>query len=400
MKTNHISLLFCLILIFSCESIFASIASVSFVLGKVERISNSGAVTKVTKKTRFDSSDKIITSKNGQIMLTMADKSKITIRPKSTFIIKDYSYKKNVKEDKSHYNLVKGGFRYVTGVMGKSKRSSYKLNTVVGTIGIRGTDFEATICDDNCKNQSGLFVNVVSGGISLTNKGKSLLVDSGQYGHIDSAESAPEKVRELPSAMIIESSPAQGVSKPTYATPEEQMVAIALRQSPSSKTKTINTDELVEAGFTAKSILGGATRIGLEPANVTNAIIESGVDSSKVIEESILQFPNHATKIITMGVATRSINIEQAKQIGSKRGVSQRNLKSAVTSGKLLRPPVVQKKESDNKENKRVDSPDKKQNDKMPVENKSQNQPTDKKRVNPQLIPKNENSGGSVPSPS
>ncbi|MDH3326835.1 MAG: FecR family protein [Gammaproteobacteria bacterium] len=206
---------------------FAAAGKVAFVLGQVDKKDENGVIFSVNKQTIFESSDIIITKKNGQLMLIMADKSKITIRPNTTFHIKDYSYRGDTKTDKSHYNLVKGGFRYVTGKMGKTNKSSFKLKTAIGTIGIRGTDFEANLCDQNCDNDKGLFVNVVSGGVSLNNSGGSINVEPGKIGHIESSTLTPTPTNKLPDIMTIGDSTKTNTK---HATSEEQIVSIALRK--------------------------------------------------------------------------------------------------------------------------------------------------------------------------
>lgn len=53
-------------------------------------------------------------------------------------------------ESRSVLRLVKGGLRAVTGLIGRETRTQYQVLTPVATIGIRGTDFLAAICDAAC----------------------------------------------------------------------------------------------------------------------------------------------------------------------------------------------------------------------------------------------------------
>ncbi|NGY04615.1 FecR family protein [Solimonas terrae] len=48
--------------------------------------------------------------------------------------------------------LLKGGFRTVSGLIGKTNADDYLVTTPVATIGIRGTDYYAYICDLACAN--------------------------------------------------------------------------------------------------------------------------------------------------------------------------------------------------------------------------------------------------------
>jgi hypothetical protein len=51
---------------------------------------------------------------------------------------------------RAFFRLLKGGFRTVSGLIGKANRSDYEVTTPVATIGIRGTDYYAYICDLAC----------------------------------------------------------------------------------------------------------------------------------------------------------------------------------------------------------------------------------------------------------
>jgi hypothetical protein len=51
---------------------------------------------------------------------------------------------------RSFFRLVKGGFRSITGLVGKINRDEYQVATPVATIGIRGTDITVIDCDVVC----------------------------------------------------------------------------------------------------------------------------------------------------------------------------------------------------------------------------------------------------------
>lgn len=52
------------------------------------------------------------------------------------------------------FRLVRGGFRAVTGLIGKGDRAAYRVTTPAATIGIRGTDYEVQTCADDCPTQA------------------------------------------------------------------------------------------------------------------------------------------------------------------------------------------------------------------------------------------------------
>jgi hypothetical protein len=82
-------------------------------------------------------------------------------------------------------SLLKGGFRAVTGLIGKANHDDYSLATPIATIGIRGTDYLGVVCDTVCARdpvivhalppgvsaQGGLVTGVFKGRISVGTKG-------------------------------------------------------------------------------------------------------------------------------------------------------------------------------------------------------------------------------------
>lgn len=94
------------------------------------------------------------------------------------------------------FRLLKGGFRTVTGLIGKTDRAQYRVSTQTATIGIRGTDYEVILCDDTCSQdpviqgqvpgsgtaKGGTVVGVIRGGVFVnTGSGGDTDVNEGQF---------------------------------------------------------------------------------------------------------------------------------------------------------------------------------------------------------------------------
>lgn len=89
-------------------------------------------------------------------------------------------------QSRAFFRLLKGGFRAVSGLIGHLDRNEYRVATPVATIGIRGTDYTAVICDAACASdpvvrseltpgvlaEGGLVVGVVSGQVAVSSGGK------------------------------------------------------------------------------------------------------------------------------------------------------------------------------------------------------------------------------------
>jgi hypothetical protein len=87
--------------------------------------------------------DTIATGRAGAAHLRMADGGIIAMRPDTSIVIDTFRW--SGKEDgteASVLSLLKGGFRTITGLIGRTNRSQYTVKTSAATIGIRGTDHE------------------------------------------------------------------------------------------------------------------------------------------------------------------------------------------------------------------------------------------------------------------
>ena len=177
----------------------AEAGKVMFVFGQAWLDSVDGTRQEVVKDMSFESGDHFSTAANGRVQLLMADGGLIALRPSTEFVIEEFSYAgsdtdagTNDNQDRSFFSLVKGGFRSITGAVGKKDKSAYRVRTPVATIGIRGTDYDAVYCQLACEpGNIGLYVGVTVGGVILTNAAGSLELGPGQYGYVSDEDSAP-----------------------------------------------------------------------------------------------------------------------------------------------------------------------------------------------------------------
>ena len=81
----------------------------------------------------------IITTEKSFVVLQFTDGSKITVRPNSEMIVKDYEYPGT--DSGVQVDLVSGGLRILTGAISKSNPENYKISTPTALMGVRGTEF-------------------------------------------------------------------------------------------------------------------------------------------------------------------------------------------------------------------------------------------------------------------
>jgi hypothetical protein len=84
-----------------------------------------------------DKSSAVIKFEDGQVM---------ALTERSSFRIVQYSYnKQRVSDSSAVFALLRGGLRFISGVIGSTNRNSFRLTANTATIGIRGTDGSVTI---------------------------------------------------------------------------------------------------------------------------------------------------------------------------------------------------------------------------------------------------------------
>jgi hypothetical protein len=107
-----------------------------------------GTVQVLGSKSNVLAGDMLITSKDSYAQIQMNDGAKVTLRPNSNLRIESFKFnKEEPSADNAVFRLMKGGFRTVTGLIGKrGNADAYQLHAAASTIGIRGTDFSSRLC--------------------------------------------------------------------------------------------------------------------------------------------------------------------------------------------------------------------------------------------------------------
>ena len=161
--------------------------------GTVTRLAGDASILSGDGKSRVpgqgapvNQGDTAITGKDGQIDIRFSDESVVQLRPRSQFRVDEYVYGgKQDSNAKSFFSLLRGSMRTITGMIGKLYKPAYAVITPSATIGIRGTEYSATV-------EKGLHVSVEHGEISLTNRAGSFAVSEGQSAFVPNQNSVPQ----------------------------------------------------------------------------------------------------------------------------------------------------------------------------------------------------------------
>ena len=142
---------------------------VMFIVGQVEA-QNLEQVRTLSKGDPVRIGDTLQSGKKAALQLRMEDGGTILLRPESQLVIESYAYQ-GVQDGNEHIvlSLLTGGFRAVTGNIGKLHKENYTIRTPNATVGIRGTDHETVF-------------------IGRTPPGQTAVVEPGTYNHVISGE--------------------------------------------------------------------------------------------------------------------------------------------------------------------------------------------------------------------
>lgn len=174
---------------------------------------SSGTIRELAKGDPVHAGEIINSSINSYVNLKFSDGSYILLRPNTRFVIEAFVDANAAAPaataatpapakpaappttiatapapaasagSRAFFRLLKGGFRAVSGLIGKADQNEYQVTTPVATIGIRGTDYLVVICDTACARdpvlraelpeeagtlEGGIVAGVISGGIGLS----------------------------------------------------------------------------------------------------------------------------------------------------------------------------------------------------------------------------------------
>ncbi len=121
----------------------------------------------------FFSGDTLVTGRNGTAQVRFSDGGILALTQNSQMKVNEYHYDKS-SSDKSVTTLVKGGFRAITGLIAKEDPSSYKIQTPVAVIGVRGTNLGGALA------RGKLFTGVWKGNIFVQNTQGAIELGEGQ----------------------------------------------------------------------------------------------------------------------------------------------------------------------------------------------------------------------------
>ncbi len=215
-RFNHIRLRTLCLALLSAYPIIAA-ADVAgrfqFVAGDVRIIASDGKQRLAQKGQEVNEGETVLTAPKASAQLKMVDGGLVALRPDTQLKMVTYIF--HGKEDgseKAVFSLLKGGLRAISGLIGKTNKENYAIQTPSATIGIRGTDHEPMVVLPPppgvvAANPPGTYDKVNVGVTSLTTQVGSTLIANNQVGFAPSPTQPPVLLPKMPDFYQASSSP-------------------------------------------------------------------------------------------------------------------------------------------------------------------------------------------------
>lgn len=177
----------------------AQAGRVDFATTGVSARGGDGRSRALAKGAEIFPGDTIQTQDEGRAQLRFTDGGQISLQPRSEFRIENYRFAGQPDGSESAvFNLIRGGLRTITGLVGSRDRKSYQLRTQVATIGIRGTQFSVSYGNS-------ITITATEGAVEACNAAGCLTATQGQTIFVRDENSRPTLISrkvDLPPAPL------------------------------------------------------------------------------------------------------------------------------------------------------------------------------------------------------
>lgn len=209
-------------------------AKVVMLTGKATAVGADGTVRSLAKEDPVYSGELINSGPGSYVNLRFADGAFFLLRPGTRFAIENYRYSPTAESSsakpatppasgtgaatppplvtaqasgssegsRAFFRLLKGGFRAVSGVIGKVNREDYRVSTPVATIGIRGTRYGVRLCQSECSDIDEILSKLRAAGRDAK-AGETILVTTVEEGKIAIQTKTAEDLQTPGSTRIV-----------------------------------------------------------------------------------------------------------------------------------------------------------------------------------------------------
>jgi hypothetical protein len=194
-------------------------AAANSTIGHVSRLTGAqagsaqapgGTARKLAQGDPIFAGERIRTGAGTVLQIEFTDKSRFVLGPNAEFEVGQYSYAAGGAEGDAFYSRVlKGAFRFVSGLIARSQGKNMKVSVAVATIGIRGTHVEGEVSERHEKDGKTVDASAKVAllepegadgptAIVVENQFGSVLIDKPGYGtEIPDEKSPPSPVQRM-----------------------------------------------------------------------------------------------------------------------------------------------------------------------------------------------------------
>jgi hypothetical protein len=201
------------LLLLSSQGAFAqsSAARVMSVTGTAKATDAQGVERVLEKGSEVRSGEKIVTAEGALVQMRLNDGGYMSVRSATEMVIDRFVYdEKNANNSNFLVSLLRGGFRSITGLIGKTNPDAYQIRAGTATVGIRGTDHEPMVIPEGMPSMAalgapGIYDKVNDGETFIRNKGGVLSLKRGDVGFAPVVpDRAPQILVKIPDFYKVE----------------------------------------------------------------------------------------------------------------------------------------------------------------------------------------------------
>lgn len=259
----------------------AGVARVDFATGNVTALGADGRSRPLAKGAEIEVGETIATQQ-GRAQLRFADGAYMSLQPQTEFKVEEFKFAG--KADGSEnivMNLLKGGMRTITGLIGRTNRNAYRLKTDVATIGIRGTEYTV-------RYTNSIEVFVSDGAISVDNQSGSFVVPGGTGVMVSNQNTPPQQTDQKP--VLPPESPAQQEQEEVTQRTTDPVNPIQESQPPAPLLTGTFGGSFAWGSFAAGGGIGSSPEITLDGSGTLTEFLDTS-------EGAVLQKVTTATRI-------------------------------------------------------------------------------------------------------
>ena len=189
-------------------------ARVALLAGQVVASDRTGTSRPLSVGSAIYQGDIVETRAQSHALLVFLDEGRVTVQPDTRLAVEQFRYEPaRAEQGVSVLRLLRGGMRALTGLLAKAHPPGYQVQTAMGTVGIRGTGFDAScrgVCESDAQPgaptssdeaSGGLFVHTWEGEVEVRNEAGVRTAAVGQTVRVIARGRAPELWPQAPAFM-------------------------------------------------------------------------------------------------------------------------------------------------------------------------------------------------------